>query len=65
MLLITTTITYARVHDSESLENGASNSTTVNLEQQYPSHDGFGVSLVVLAALICLALVARQFDRPS
>jgi len=46
-------------------EYGASNSTTVTLEQQYPSHDGFGVTLAVLAALICLALVARQFDRPS
>jgi PKD repeat protein len=42
-------------------EYGASNSTTVTLEEQYPSHDGFGVTPAVLAILSCLALLARRF----
>jgi PKD repeat protein len=45
-------------------EYGASNSSTVTLEEQQPNHDGFGLSLAVLAALVSLALVAREFDRP-
>jgi PKD repeat protein len=45
-------------------EYGASNSTTVTLEEQYPPHDGFGVTLAVLAVLGCLAIVTRQIDRP-
>jgi PKD repeat protein len=45
-------------------EYGASNSTTVTLEEQYPPHDGFGVTLAVLAVLGWLAFVTRQVDRP-
>lgn len=48
-------------------EYGASNATTVTLEERHPSdvaiHDGFGPTLAVLAALVCLALVARQYHR--